>query len=97
MKINTDKDCNIVISDDTQYPINGLEYSKSASLYLVQLNRSNSSTILYNQIDSHVNSTGESIVVEPQQGGFITACQIILPKVDNINDFNSTGYFIKNN
>lgn len=38
MKINTDKDCNIIIYDDTVYPINGIDYLNSVSLWVVQLN-----------------------------------------------------------
>lgn len=91
MKINTDKNCNIVIFDDTEYPINGMEYSKSASLYIAQLNEFNKSTILYNKLDSHTNSTGEPILLTPQKGGFITICHIILPKSDI--DTASEGYF----
>jgi hypothetical protein len=34
MRINTDKNCNIVVTDDTEYPINGFEYSETASLYI---------------------------------------------------------------
>lgn len=95
MKINTDKNCNIVVFDDTEYPVNGLEYSESASIYIAQLNNSNKSTILYNQLDSHTNSTGEPIILEPQQGGFITMCHIILPKVDNIDDYDPVKYIEK--
>ncbi|MBO5542286.1 MAG: hypothetical protein J5936_02510 [Acholeplasmatales bacterium] len=51
--------------DDTEYPVNGLEYSESASIYIAQLNNSNNPTILYNQLDSHTNSTGEPIILEP--------------------------------
>lgn len=97
MKINTDKNCNIVIFDDTEYPINGMEYSDSATLYLVQLNQSNKSTILYNQLDLHTNSTGKPIIVEPQQGGFITACQIILPKEDGRYFVRGSQIYYKDN
>lgn len=92
MKINTDKNCNIVIIDDTEYPINGLDYSNSASLYIAQLNESDKSTILYNKLDSHTNSTGEPIILTPQKGGFITMCHIILPKVNSVDEYNPLEY-----
>lgn len=92
MKINTDKDCNIIIFDDTQYPVNGLEYYETASLYIAQLNKSNSSTIIYNKLDSHINNNGNPIILEPQTEGFITFCHIILPKVNNIADYNPSLY-----
>lgn len=95
MKINTDKNCNIVVFDDTEYPVNGLEYSESASLYIAQLNESNKSTILYNKLDSHTNSTGEPILLTPQKGGFITMCHIILPKVDSVDDYDPIDYIEK--
>ena len=90
MKINTDKNCNIVIFDDTEYSKYGLEYSETASLYIAQLNKSNSSTIIYSNINPHINTTGESIILEPQTGGYITFCHVILPKVENIEDYNFT-------
>lgn len=93
MKINTDKNCNIVVFDDTEYPYNGMEYSKSASLYIAQLNGSENSIIIYNKLDSHTNSVGEPIVLETQQGGFITMCHIILPKVSNSDEYIGEGYF----
>ena len=92
MKINTDKNCNIVVTDDTEYPINGLKYSETASIYIAQLNNSNNPTILYNQLDSHTNSNGEPIILAPQQGGFITMCHIILPKVNSIDDYDPIKY-----
>lgn len=95
MRINTDKDCNIIIYDDTEYPVNGLEYSESSSLYIAQLNQSNISTILYNRLDLHTNSTGEPIILSPQTGGFITMCHIIFPKVDNLDDFDPIRYIRK--
>lgn len=95
MKINTDKDCNIIIFDDTQYPVNGLEYYETASLYIAQLNKSNSSTIIYNKLDLHVNSTGEPITISPQTEGFITFCHIILPKVNSIDDYDPYKYMEK--
>lgn len=95
MRINTDKDCNIIIYDDTEYPVNGLEYSESSSLYIAQLNQSNISTILYNRLDTHTNSTGDPIILSPQTGGFITMCHIILPKVDNLDDFDPIRYISK--
>lgn len=96
MKINTDKNCNIVVFDDTDYPYNGLDYSNSASLYIVQLNQSNNPIIIYNKLDKHINSDGQPIVIESPTGGFITMCTIILPKVNDPSEFipgNSGGYF----
>ena len=95
MKINTDKNCNIVIFDDTEYSKYGLEYSETASLYIAQLNKSNSSTIIYSNINPHINTTGESIILEPQTGGYITFCHVILPKVENIEDYNPELYIEK--
>ena len=45
MKINTDKDCNITIIDETEYPVKGLNYEDSISIYIAQLNETNNSTI----------------------------------------------------
>lgn len=91
MKINTDKNCNIVITDDTEYPFNEIEYSESASLYIAQLNRYGRSTIIYSKLDPHTNSAGTPIVLQPQEGGFITVCHILLPK-GNVNDFDPRAY-----
>ena len=91
MKINTDKNCNIVIFDDLEYPFNDIEYSESASLYVVQLNKYGNSTIIYNKLDPHTNSAGAPIVLQPQEGGFITVCHILLPK-GNVNDFDPRAY-----
>lgn len=91
MKINTDKNCNIVITDDTEYPFNEIEYSESASLYIAQLNKYNRSTIIYSKLDPHTNSSGNHIVLEPQEGGFITVCHILLPK-GNVDDFDPRAY-----
>ena len=91
MKINTDKNCNIVIFDDTEYPIGDLTYSQTASLYIAQLNESNKSTILYNKLNPHTNNNGEPIVLEPLKNGFITVCHIILPK-STPSDYNPSDY-----
>lgn len=80
MRINTDNNCNILIYDDTEYPVKNLTYQDSVSIYLIQLNESNRSTILYNKIDQHKNSSGNPIRISPLIGGFITVCHIILPK-----------------
>lgn len=80
MRINTDKNCNIVIYDDTEYPINGLTYKNSVSLYIAQLNESNKSTIIYQKFDKHDGTGDNPIILAPQKGGFITMCHIILPK-----------------
>lgn len=95
MRINTDKNCNIVVFDDIEYPLKEIEYSESASLYIAQLNGASSSTIIYNKLDPHTNSTGEPIILEPQTGGFITMCHIILPKVSNVDDYDPVQYIEK--
>lgn len=96
MKINTDKNCNIIIFDDTEYPYDGIfEYSETASLYIAQLNKSNSSTIIYSKLHPHTNSTGEPIVLKPQAEGFITFCHIILPKVNSVEEYNPEAYMEK--
>lgn len=92
MKINTNKDCDIMIFDDTEYPVNGLAYEDSVSLYIAQLNESNNTTILYNQLDNHKNSNGKPIHLQPQKNGYITMCHIILPIEDP-----HTGKIISNN
>lgn len=79
MRINTDKNCNIIIFDDTEYPVNGIEYNKSVSLYIVQLNESNKTTILYDKIDTHKGNNGQPIVLSPLKGGYVTVCHIIVP------------------
>lgn len=80
MKINTNNSCDIIIFDDTEYPVKGLDYDKSVSLYIAQLNESNKTTILYNQLDDHQNSDGKPIHLEPLKGGYMTMCHVILPK-----------------
>lgn len=83
MKINTDKNCNIVIVDDTEYPVKGLSYEDSVSIYIAQLNETNKTTILYNSLDDHQNeNSNKTILLEPQKGGYMTMCHIILPKED---------------
>lgn len=86
MRINTDKNCNIVIHDDTTYPIKGMTYKGSVSLYIAQLNESNKSTIIYQKFDKHEGNSENPIVLAPQKGGFITMCHIILPKSPSISD-----------
>lgn len=85
MKINTDKNCNIVIHDDTEYPINGLSYNNSISLFVAILNKCDSQEILYNKLVSHDNKN--PIVLEEASYGFISIYQFIFPLSE------STGYF----
>ena len=85
MRINTDKNCNIVIHDDTEYPINGIAYKNSVSLYIAQLNESSKSTIIYQKFDKHDGSGDDPIILSPQKGGFITFCHIILPKTPAVS------------
>lgn len=80
MRINTDKDCKIVIYDDTVYPINGLNYNETVSLYIVQKNTSGRNDILLTQFDLHTNNI-KPIVID-ETSGFITICHIIIPKLD---------------
>ena len=85
MKINTDKNCNIVIHDDIEYPINGLSYNNSISLFVAILNKCDSQEILYNKLVSHDNKN--PIVLEEASYGFISIYQFIFPLSE------STGYF----
>lgn len=94
MRINTDKNCNIVIFDDTEYPVNELNYQDSVTLYIAQLNESSKITNLYTRLDPHSDtlsdghrdSENKPIVLEPQKGGFLTFCHIILPKNPSNDD-----------
>ena len=79
MKINTDKDCNIVIYDDTEYPIEGLKYTESVSLYIVVLNKCDSQEILYNKIILHDYKEKQPIVLGEKSYGFISVYHYILP------------------
>lgn len=85
MKVNTDKNCNIVIHDDTEYPVNGLSYNNSISLFVAILNKCDSQEIIYNKLVSHDNKN--PIVLEEASYGFISIYQFIFPL------FESTGYF----
>lgn len=96
MKINTNNNCNIVIYDDTEYPINDLSYQDSVSLYIVQLNKAGTISTLYNKLDDHSNSSGQPIVLNPQEDGFITACHIILPKLVLSSDYLEESNYITN-
>lgn len=80
MKINTDKDCNIIIYDDTEYPINGLNYLNSVSLYIVVLNKCDGQEILYNKLVPHDYKSQNPIVLGKQSQGYITVHHYILPK-----------------
>lgn len=93
MKINTNKDCDIIIFDDTEYPVKDLSYEQSVSLYIAQLNESNKTTILYNKLDDHRNSDGKPIHLEPLKGGYMTMCHIILPLETSDNASSEQHYF----
>jgi len=81
MRVNTDKNCNIIISNDTFYNPNQI------SIFIAQLNKSDKSEIFFSKI------TNDSVIkLEPKDGGFITVCQIILPEVDDIDDYNPLEY-----
>ena len=80
MRINTDKNCNIVIYDDTEYPINGISYNNSVSLYIIQQNNSNHSEIIYSQIDPHNTNNWGPIVIKDNNYGYVTIYHIIIPK-----------------
>ena len=98
MRINTDKNCNIIIFDDTEYPVNGIEYNKSVSLYIVQLNESNKTTILYDKIDNHKDTSGKPIVLSPLKGGYVTVCHIIVPTTrrdDSPVDDNPSNEYVR--
>lgn len=93
MRINTDKNCNIIIYDDTDYPIKGLFYSNSVSIFIVQLNRANStSKILYSNIDDHTYRGKNPIVIRPLTGGYITVYHIILPKTGDPESYDPATY-----
>lgn len=93
MKINTDKNCNIVIYDDTEYPINGLTYSNSVSLYIVAVNESNNQRIIYNKLVQHNNSS--PIILAGQDQGFMTIYHFILPKDPNSEHVPSTSEYVR--
>lgn len=80
MKINTNKNCDIVIYDETEYPINGITYNNSVSLYIVQQNNSNQPEIIYSKIDTHDTNGYGPIVIKDNNYGFVTICHIIIPK-----------------
>lgn len=82
MKINTDKDCNIAIIDDTEYPVKGLSYEDSVSIYIAQLNETNKTTVLHSELDNHQSNSTKTIQLQPLKGGYMTMCHIILPIED---------------
>lgn len=90
MKINTNNNCDIIIFDDTEYPINDLSYQDSVSLYVVQENKSSGIINLYTNLNNHQNSTGNPIKLQPKENGYITACHIVLP-TNNSNKYWSDG------
>lgn len=77
MKINTDKDCNIIVSNNIE------ELRNSVVLYIAQLNESSRTTILYSKLHSEKEVT---ITLSPQKNGFMTFCSIILPKLPPLPD-----------
>lgn len=80
MKINTDRNCNIIIHNDVI-----LDPIKQISLFVVQLNKAGVSTNLYTGL------TNEDVVtLEPQSQGFISVCQMILPKMNSIEEYDPT-------
>lgn len=86
MKVNTDKNCNIVIHDDIEYPINGLSYNNSISLFVAILNKCDSQEILYSKLIAH-DYKNNPIVLEGASYGFISIYQFIFPT------FEKFGYF----
>lgn len=96
MRINTNNNCNIVIYDDTQYPINGLDYQDTVSLYLVQLNQPEGQKIIYNKLDNHLNSSTDPIIIAPQTDGYVTVCHIILPKLILSSEYLKEENYISN-
>lgn len=92
MKINTDKNCNIIIYDDTEYPVNGLYYQNSVTIFIVQLNKTDGSTILYKKLLKHNQEDENPIILSPLQGGFITVYQILLPRTDDIESYDPADY-----
>ena len=81
MKINTDSNCNIIIYDDTEYPIGCLTYEDSVSIYLVQLNTSDGGRIIYSEVNNHTDTSGKVIQIPQPEDGYITVCHLILPTV----------------
>ena len=86
MKINTDKNCNIIIYNDT--PVDPF---KEISLFVVQSNKSNISTNIYTDFTNE-----DVLTIKSQYQGFISVCHIILPKVDSIEDYNPLEYMSNN-
>ena len=98
MKINTDKNCNIIIYDNTEYPINGLNYLDSVSLYIIAENRSNNQRIIYNRLVPHDNKSNDPIVLGQHSQGFITVYHFILPTdPDNVYPFPNYEYVSADN
>lgn len=82
MKINTDKDCKIIIYNDV--PVDPLN---QISLFVVQLNKANTSTNIYTRLTNE-----DVLTIDPQSQGFISVCQIVLPKVDSIEEYDPLEY-----
>lgn len=80
MKINTDKNCNVVIHNDIL-----IDPLKEISLFVIQSNKANGSTNIYTRV------TNEDIITI-QQEGFISVCHMILPKLNSIEEYNPLDY-----
>lgn len=93
MKINTNKNCNLVIIDDTSYPYRGFEYKDSASIYVVEQGSTEDSfEIIWRELHAHTNSTGELPSGEPYvinlevpfkaDKGYYRVTHFIVPRVE---------------
>lgn len=95
MRISTNKNCDIVIYDDTEYPIKGITYNNSVSLYIVQQNNSTKPEVIYNKYDLHNNGRQNPIVLENRNYGYVTIYHIIIPK--RASEFDECRYIKSEN
>lgn len=85
MKISNDINCNLILSNNVNYPLDYLPYKNTSSIKILQYNSEVPETI-YSRIDKHENYDDKITISNPNDG-YYTAYELVLPKLSFLKQF----------